>query len=80
MKTIKNTILIFSFLTLISIKASAQGPPPPPGENGNGGNQPTEGGGAPIGGGLETLLFLGLAYGSKKTYKIWKKNSEELES
>lgn len=80
MKAIKNIILIFSLLTLINIKVSAQGPPPPPGENGNGGDQPTEGGGAPIGGGLETLLILGFAYGTKKTYQVWKKNTEELEA
>jgi hypothetical protein len=52
-------------------------PPNPPSDPSSGGNE-VVGGDAPVGGGLEILLLMGLAYGSKKTYKIWK-SKEELE-
>lgn len=78
MKTLKYKLLIIIGFLLLNIGVIAQGPPPPPGENGSGGNQ-ANGGSAPIGGGLETLLILGLVYGSKKTIKLRKKNSEESE-
>ncbi len=51
----------------------AQGPPNPPVDPSLQG--PPVGGGAPIGGGLELLLIMGLAYGSKKTYKLKVKKS-----
>ncbi len=71
-------IALFSFLFAASQNLLAQGPPNPPSDPSSDGNQ-VVGGGAPIGGGLEILLLMGLAYGSKKTYKLWKKDKEELE-
>ncbi len=50
----------------------AQVPPPPPSGHGSGGNQPANGGGAPIGGGLGIMLALGAAWGGKKLYVLKK--------
>ncbi len=69
-------LLIFSLLLIVGQQLLAQGPPNPPTDPSSG-NQ-VVGGTAPLGGGLEILLLMGLAYGSRKTYKIWKKK-EELE-
>ena len=69
-------LLLFSLLLIVGQVLIAQ-PPNPPGDPSSDGNQ-VVGGNAPIGGGLELLLLMGLAYGSKKTYKIWK-TKEELE-
>jgi hypothetical protein len=77
----KNIIIKSVFILCIILLGKvllAQGPPNPPADPSLQG--PPVGGGAPIGGGLEMLLIMGLAYGSKRTYKLWKKNSEELES
>jgi hypothetical protein len=77
----KKNILIPIFILCFIIGGQvlfAQGPPNPPTDPSLQG--PPVGGGAPIGGGIELLLVMGLAYGSKKTYKIWKKNSEEIEA
>jgi hypothetical protein len=71
-------LLIFGLLLIVGQQLLAQGPPNPPGDPALQG--PPVGGSAPIGGGLELLLVMGLAYGSKKTYKLWKKNSEESEA
>jgi len=77
MKKNRLKILIFSFLLIIGQQSWAQGPPNPPVDPSQ--NNDVVGGSAPIGGGLEILLFMGLAYGSRKTYKNWKKRSEKLE-
>ena len=45
-----------------------------------GGNEALGGGGAPIGGGTFILMGLAAAYGSRKVYKLYKDNQEELES
>ncbi|MDY0078052.1 MAG: hypothetical protein RBR87_12345 [Bacteroidales bacterium] len=79
----KKIIIAALFLLSVSFTTSelyAQGggaPPPPPGGHGETGNQPAEGGSAPIGGGLAILLSLGAAYGGRKVYKVWKDKAEE---
>lgn len=80
MKKILVILVIIISATLSNI-AFAQGPPPPPGGSstsgghGTGGNQgPT---GAPVGGGFEILLVLGMAYAGKKVYHLRKKESNE---
>ncbi|HOW32328.1 MAG TPA: hypothetical protein PLP88_12260 [Bacteroidales bacterium] len=73
--------MMFLLSTTFSTIALASGPPPPPGGGGSGsggghgqgGNQPT----APIGGGLEILLVLGMAYAGKKVYKLRKEEGKE---
>jgi hypothetical protein len=75
-KNILKTVLMLCFVIGGQLLL-AQGPPNPPVDPSLQG--PPVGGGAPIGGGLELLLIMGLAYGSKKTYKLWKKDAEELE-
>jgi hypothetical protein len=70
-------LILFSCLIVAGQQLPAQGPPNPPGDPSSQG--PPVGGSAPVGGGLELLLVMGLAYGSKKTYKLWKKNSEATE-
>jgi hypothetical protein len=78
-------ILVFILTSALSYNGYAQGPPPPPG--GSFGGQSTGGGhgqggnkgpaGAPVGGGLEILLVLGLAYAGKKVYKFRQEKEEE---
>lgn len=77
MKKILITALFLLSLSFTTSELAAQVPPPPPGGHGEGGNQPAEGGGAPIGGGLGILLALGAAYGGRKVYKVWKDKAEE---
>jgi len=69
-----NRIIKITFIAAaIAISAGlyAQTPPPP-----NGGDNPTQsgstpvGGGAPIGSGLLILTLLGAAYGGKKVYQM----------
>lgn len=78
-------MLIFMMTLLISGNGFAQGPggggpPPPPGGGGTGGD-PGHGQsgnqGAPIGGGLEILLVLGMAYAGKKVYQLRKEKDKE---
>jgi hypothetical protein len=64
-------ILFIFFLTLFQPSAYTQTPPPPPppqtgGNNGHGlgGNQGAPG--APIGGGLEMLILMGVVYAGKR--------------
>jgi len=80
-------MLIFMMTLLISGNGFAQGPggggpPPPPGGGGSGGG-PGHGQsgnqGAPIGGGLELLVALGLAYAGKKVYHLRKEKEEDKE-
>jgi hypothetical protein len=68
-------LLIFSLLLIVGQVLMAQ-PPNPPSDPSTGNE--VVGGDAPVGGGLEILLLMGLAYGSKKTYNIWK-SKEKLE-
>jgi hypothetical protein len=70
------TLLITGML-ITGSQLLAQGPPNPPG-NPNSGGGPV-GGSAPITGGIEMLLVMGLAYGSKKVYTFWKDKNEKLE-
>ena len=78
MKKIIITALFIISLSFTSADLLAQGaPPPPPGGHGETGNQPAEGGGAPIGGGLGVLLALGAAYGGRKVYKYYQDKTEE---
>ena len=65
---------LFIFLTAIMLVAPsfAQGPTPPSDNpSALGGNNPAvghPGSGAPVGGGLEIMLMLAVAYGVKKQY------------
>jgi len=71
------TLVLFLLLgsaTINNVLAEDPAPPPPPGEHGASGNKP--GNGAPIDGGLSSLLVLGAAYGAKKIYAV-KKEKEE---
>lgn len=79
MKKILITALFLLSISFTTSELFAQVPPPPPGGHGEGGNQPANGGGAPIGGGLGILLALGAAYGGKKLYTAFKER-EELDS
>ena len=76
MKNIAKQTKVTLMLTLFmgwSMVAMAQGPPPPPGGgHGQSGNQPANGGNAPIGGGIAILLSLGAAWGGKKVYQAYK--------
>lgn len=77
-------ILLFAISSAVFNQGFAQGPPPPPGGSnewgtasgghGTGGNAGPSA--APVGGGLEILLVLGLAYAGRKVYKL---KSEETE-
>ncbi|NOU46799.1 MAG: hypothetical protein HOO86_07030 [Bacteroidales bacterium] len=67
-KNIIKLMLIAGFL-FTGLILTAQIPPPPPGGGHDlGGNQPNDGGGAPIDNGLGILLTLGAVYGGKKVY------------
>ena len=62
--------LIIALFTGWSLAGMAQGPPPPPGGgHGQETNQPANGGGAPIGGGIALLLGMGAAWGGRKAYR-----------
>ncbi len=80
-KIITNMLKAFIIVLMVSIAFTleAQGPPPPPGgASGTGqdsGN--SQGGNAPIGGGLFILLGLGAAYGGRKLYNLRKESLEE---
>ncbi len=76
-------IILTSFFFVLSFVVTAQtdAPPPNPGGDpgpGGTGDDPL-GGGAPIGGGTLILIGLGAVYGSKKAYKLYQENQEELE-
>jgi hypothetical protein len=66
-------------ITLLTINLSAQTQSPPAPNNGNNptqnGNTPV-GGGAPLGSGLLVLMALGAAYGSKKVFELKTKERE----
>jgi hypothetical protein len=77
----KTTILSILFVVAMSIHLPAQPPPPPPG----GGHGNTSNGlpkDAPIGGGLEILLGLGIVYGglvARRGYMIKKKSTTSVQ-
>jgi hypothetical protein len=73
--TIKNMKQRMKILTLIvslglliglSVSGLAQNPPPPPGQHNLNGDQPPQGGNAPLGGGLVLLLGMGIGYAVKR--------------
>jgi len=78
-------ILLFAITSAFFNNGFTQGPPPPPGGSFNG--QHTQGGhgqggsfgpaGAPVGGGLEILLVLGIAYAGRKVHQMRKEGEEE---
>lgn len=71
------TLAITGILLFAAQNMIAQGPPPPPsGGHGQSGNSTN--GGAPIGGGVGILLALGIAYGGKKAYELFREK-EQLE-
>lgn len=67
-KSIKILTLALGLALLIGIGFAgfAQAPPPPPGEHELTGDQPPQGGTAPIGGGLVLLFGMGVGYVIKK--------------
>jgi hypothetical protein len=75
MKNLKKNIALLIFALFISLAVSAQMAPHPD-QNGDGSDVGggVVGGGAPIGGGLITMLVLGAAYGGKRLYKMTKGN------
>ena len=75
-KSIISLSIIFALAMTAKQTLAQHGPPQPPGGHGSQQNQ-SPGGGAPIGSGLGILLTLGLAYGGRKTYKVWKEKKEQ---
>lgn len=65
-------IVVFTFLSVLSVRAG-NWPPPPPG--GGGGNQGTQR--APVGEGIVVMLALGAAYGMRKMYRFNKEKENE---
>ncbi len=84
MKKILTKVLLIISMALVTSSLNvnfAQGPKPPPSGGSNnghdlGGNQGTNGGGAPIDGGLEVTLLMAAVYGGFLLYKKWKKGKE----
>ena len=77
MKNTKKYILrTFAILLFVgaSITVFSQPPPPPAGTENNQGNKLD--GNAPISGGLFILLGLGVAYGGRKAYSLYKPEEE----
>jgi hypothetical protein len=80
------SIILTSFLFVLSLSMGAQTTSP----TGTNGTEPGDpgvdpsgpglgGGGAPIGGGTFILMALGAAYAGKKGYTLYKDNQAELE-
>ncbi len=82
MKNIITKLLkVFVIVMMVSFaySAEAQPPPPPGGSTGTGNNTGnSQGGTAPIGGGLFILLGLGAAYGGRKLYQL--QNDKSIDS
>jgi len=79
-KIIDNILRTFIIVLMVSIAYTMEAPPPPPpgGASGTGHNSGnSQGGSAPIGGGLFILLGLGAAYGGRKVYNMRKENLEK---
>jgi len=66
-----STLLVLGLFLGLNSLSMAQGGPPPPPEYGHGatGDQPPEGGNAPLGSGLILLIGLGIVYAIKQTYE-----------
>jgi len=77
-KLINNLLKIFVIVLMVSFTYSAEAQPPSnPPDAGDLSSSNSQGGRAPIGGGLFILLGLGAAYGGRKLYQIRKENLEE---
>jgi hypothetical protein len=59
-------MISISLLIGISVNGLAQSPPPPPGQHNLNGDQPPQGGNAPVGGGLVLLIGMGIGYAVKR--------------
>lgn len=59
-------ILIVMLMSGLGQVMLAQNPPPPPGQHNLSGDQPPQGGNAPVGAGTFLLAALGIAYGISK--------------
>lgn len=73
MKKINSVALFLMLIILLTASlgsVTAQNPPPPPGQHELSGDQPPQGGNAPIGGALILTIGLGLAYGVRKIYNF----------
>jgi len=80
MKNFNYKKYLLAFLLMFAVNfgfSQMMGPSDPAGDPEQGGG--ALGGGAPIGGGAGILLALGVAYGGRKAYKLYKEESEELE-
>jgi len=74
----KTTILSILFVVAMSIHLPAQPPPPPPPGGGHGNTSNGLPKDAPIGGGLEILLGLGIVYGglvARRGYMLKRRSS-----
>ena len=79
-KIITNMLKAFVIILMVSMAYTVEAQPPPPPGGATGGTNETgnsQGGKAPIGGGLFILLGLGAAYGVRKVYQIKKEGLEE---
>jgi hypothetical protein len=69
-------VIVMLILSTFSGKLMAQPDPPPlPDQHGYNGNQPPQG--APIDGGSEVLLFLGIVYAARKVSEMKRKTIVE---
>ena len=66
----KSKILLFVFSLVFCFSIDfVNSQPPPPGNHGSEGDEaPSNGGGAPIAGGIGILVAMGAAYGARKWY------------
>ena len=73
---IYKTLAIIGLICL-STGIYAQVPPPPPG-GGHGGTGNQEGGGAPIGSGIDIMIILGALWAGKKVIKLQHDNKDNV--
>ena len=76
MKTLKALSIGILLFALPLFFFAQGGPPNPPNDHNEDGNQGS-GNSAPIASGLTILLTLGVAYGGRKTYQLYKERQEE---
>jgi len=74
----KFLVLSLSLFLLIGISSGAysQNPPPPPGQHNLTGDQPPQGGNAPIGAGAALLVVMGVVYGLSRIPGLRKDSTE----